>query len=56
MAGLFSATPTSPELTAGQVSVGGVAAPSSPQEYASYLEAEQAKWGKIVKAIGLKID
>ena len=34
--------------------VGGVAAPSSPQEYAQYVEAEQAKWGKIVKAIGFK--
>ena len=34
--------------------VGGVAAPSSPQEYASYVESEQAKWGKIVKAIGFK--
>jgi tripartite-type tricarboxylate transporter receptor subunit TctC len=34
--------------------VGGVAAPSSPQEYAQYVESEQAKWGKIVKAIGFK--
>ena len=34
--------------------VGGVAAPSSPQEYAQYVESEQVKWGKIVKAIGFK--
>ena len=34
--------------------VGGVAAPSSPQEYAQFLETEQAKWGRIVKAIGFK--
>ena len=34
--------------------VGGVASPSSPQEYAQYVESEQAKWGKIVKAIGFK--
>src|SRR5881394_265232 len=34
--------------------VGGVAAPSSPQEYAQYVDSEQAKWGKIVKAIGFK--
>jgi len=34
--------------------VGGVAAPSSPQEYAQYVESEQAKWGQIVKAIGFK--
>jgi len=34
--------------------VGGVASPSSPQEYAKFLEAEQAKWGKVVNAIGFK--
>ena len=34
--------------------VGGVASPSSPQEYAQFVESEQAKWGKIVKAIGFK--
>jgi tripartite-type tricarboxylate transporter receptor subunit TctC len=34
--------------------VGGVAAPGSPQEYARYLESEQAKWGAVVRAIGFK--
>jgi len=34
--------------------VGGVASPSSPQEYARFLAAEQAKWGKVVNAIGFK--
>src|SRR5437016_7304173 len=34
--------------------VGGVASPSSPQEYAQFVESEQAKWGKFVKAIGFK--
>ncbi|HYL89312.1 MAG TPA: tripartite tricarboxylate transporter substrate binding protein [Burkholderiales bacterium] len=34
--------------------VGGVASPTSPQEYARFVESEQAKWGKIVKAIGFK--
>jgi len=34
--------------------VGGVASPTSPQEYAKFLETEQAKWGKIVNAIGFK--
>jgi tripartite-type tricarboxylate transporter receptor subunit TctC len=34
--------------------VGGVASPSSPQEYAKFVETEQAKWGKIVKDIGFK--
>src|SRR5579871_708690 len=34
--------------------VGGVASPSSPQEYAAFVASEQAKWSKIVTAIGFK--
>ena len=34
--------------------VGGLASPSTPQEYASFVAAEQAKWGKIIQAIGFK--
>jgi tripartite-type tricarboxylate transporter receptor subunit TctC len=34
--------------------VGGVASPTAPQEYAKYIETEQAKWGRIVTAIGFK--
>jgi len=34
--------------------VGGVAAPGTPQDYAKFLETEQAKWGAVVKAIGFK--
>jgi len=34
--------------------VGGVAAPGTPQQYASFVTSEQAKWGKIVSAIGFK--
>src|SRR2546425_8652496 len=34
--------------------VGGVAAPGTPQDYAKFLETEQAKWGKVVSAIGFK--
>src|SRR5882672_6959264 len=34
--------------------VGGVAAPTTPQEYAKFIETEQAKWGRIVTAIGFK--
>jgi len=34
--------------------VGGVASPGTPQEYATFLQAEQAKWGKVVQAIGFK--
>jgi N-acetylglutamate synthase/N-acetylornithine aminotransferase len=31
-----------------------VAAPGTPQEYAQFVAAEQAKWGRIVTAIGFK--
>src|SRR3954462_14991304 len=34
--------------------VGGIPSPSTPQEYAKFLESEQAKWGKVVTAIGFK--
>jgi tripartite-type tricarboxylate transporter receptor subunit TctC len=34
--------------------VGGVASPTTPQEYAKLIETEQAKWGRIVTAIGFK--
>ena len=28
----------------------------SPQQYRDYVEAELARWGPIVKAMGLKLD
>jgi tripartite-type tricarboxylate transporter receptor subunit TctC len=34
--------------------VGGLASPGTPQEYAAFLEREQAKWSKVVNAIGFK--
>jgi tripartite-type tricarboxylate transporter receptor subunit TctC len=34
--------------------VGGIAAPGTPQDYAAFLAAEQAKWSRIVHAIGFK--
>jgi tripartite-type tricarboxylate transporter receptor subunit TctC len=34
--------------------VGGLASPSTPQEYAAFLASEQAKWSKVVDAIGFK--
>jgi tripartite-type tricarboxylate transporter receptor subunit TctC len=34
--------------------VGGIPSPTTPQEYASFLASEQAKWGKVVTAIGFK--
>jgi len=34
--------------------VGGLASPGSPQDYAAFLAAEQAKWSQVVTAIGFK--
>ena len=34
--------------------VGGIASPGTPQAYAAFIAAEQAKWSKIVTAIGFK--
>jgi tripartite-type tricarboxylate transporter receptor subunit TctC len=44
----------SPAVTEQFSKVGGVASPGTPQDYAAFLAAEQAKWSKVVTAIGFK--
>jgi len=44
----------SPAVVEQFAKVSGVASPGTPQEYAAFLAAEQAKWSKIVSAIGFK--
>jgi tripartite-type tricarboxylate transporter receptor subunit TctC len=44
----------SPELLEQFAKVSGIAAPSTPQEYARFLGEEQKRWGTIIKAIGFK--
>jgi tripartite-type tricarboxylate transporter receptor subunit TctC len=44
----------SPELIEQYAKVSGIASPSSPQEYGAFLAEEQARWSRIVKAIGYK--
>jgi tripartite-type tricarboxylate transporter receptor subunit TctC len=34
--------------------VGGIASPGTPQDYTAFIAAEQAKWSRIVQAIGFK--
>ncbi|HKU47055.1 MAG TPA: tripartite tricarboxylate transporter substrate binding protein [Burkholderiales bacterium] len=34
--------------------VGGIASPGTPQEYQAFIASEQAKWSRIVQAIGFK--
>jgi tripartite-type tricarboxylate transporter receptor subunit TctC len=44
----------SPALAEQYAKVGGLASPGSPQDYARFLANEQAKWSKVVNAIGFK--
>jgi tripartite-type tricarboxylate transporter receptor subunit TctC len=43
-----------PALVEQYAKVAGVASPGSPEDYARFLAAEQAKWSKVVTAIGFK--
>jgi tripartite-type tricarboxylate transporter receptor subunit TctC len=45
---------SSPALREQYSNVSGEASPGTPQDYASFLAAEQAKWSRIVDAIGFK--
>jgi tripartite-type tricarboxylate transporter receptor subunit TctC len=44
----------SPALIEQYAKVSGIASPGTPQDYAAFLAAEQAKWSKVVQAIGFK--
>jgi tripartite-type tricarboxylate transporter receptor subunit TctC len=44
----------SPALLEQFAKVSGIAAPATPEEYASFLKEEQARWSAIIKAIGFK--
>jgi tripartite-type tricarboxylate transporter receptor subunit TctC len=44
----------SPAVVEQYAKVSGDASPSTPEEYAAFLAAEQAKWSRIVQAIGFK--
>jgi tripartite-type tricarboxylate transporter receptor subunit TctC len=34
--------------------VSGVSSPGTPEDYAAFLATEQAKWSRVVTAIGFK--
>lgn len=44
----------SPAVEEKYAAVSGVPSPGTPEDYARFLAAEQAKWGKVVRAIGFK--
>jgi tripartite-type tricarboxylate transporter receptor subunit TctC len=43
-----------PELVEQYTRVAGIPSPGSPEDYAKFLAGEQAKWRKVVSAIGFK--
>jgi tripartite-type tricarboxylate transporter receptor subunit TctC len=47
---------SSREVAEQYAKVGGVPMPSSPEEFAVYLAQDQAKWSRVVKAIGFKAE
>ena len=47
---------TSAELKKQFDSQNAVASPSTPDEFAAFVEAEQAKWGPVVRATGVKLE
>jgi tripartite-type tricarboxylate transporter receptor subunit TctC len=48
------ATLDSPAIKEQYAKVSGVPSPGTPEDYARFLAAEQAKWSKVVNAIGFK--
>ena len=46
----------SPELIEQYAKVSGVPMPSTPEEYAVFIAAEQARWGALVREIGFKAE
>ena len=44
----------SPAIKEQYAKVSGVPSPGTPEDYARFLAAEQAKWSKVVRAIGFK--
>jgi len=46
----------SPAVVEQYAKIGGVASPGTQEDYAKFLAAEQAKWSRIVQAIGFKED
>jgi tripartite-type tricarboxylate transporter receptor subunit TctC len=45
-----------PEVKERMLRFGGVPVGSTPEEFASFLRAERAKWGKLIREAGLRLD
>ena len=46
----------SPEMRERLASVGVTAVSTTPAEFTSFVEAEMAKWGRLIRAIGVKVE
>ena len=46
----------SPEMVERYRMVGGEAVGSTPAEFAAFIKSEQAKWSKVIRATGIKLD
>jgi tripartite-type tricarboxylate transporter receptor subunit TctC len=47
---------TDPKIAKTLADVGGEPAPMTPDEFAAFSAAERVKWGKVVKAAGVRIE
>ena len=52
----FVAALQAPETKQRLAIQGADAVSSSPQEFAAYIRNETAKWGKVIKTAGIKLD
>jgi len=46
----------SPETIAFRREVGSESVGSTPEEFGAFLDAERSKWGKVIRAIDLKLE
>jgi len=46
----------SPEMIAFRRDVGSDSVGSTPEEFGAFLDAERAKWGKVIQGLGLKLE
>jgi tripartite-type tricarboxylate transporter receptor subunit TctC len=49
-------TLNSPEIRDQIVSVGGEIGGDTPEEFAAFVRAEMAKWGKVIKDAGIRLE
>jgi tripartite-type tricarboxylate transporter receptor subunit TctC len=52
----FAAALSLPDIKAFLFNQGLDAAPSSPEAFAAYIKSETAKWAKVIKAAGIKVE